>query len=144
MKMIELASGTSVWRGMDYYESKKVTDWTEISPTIYEGHVQGSAFEPYTVRIDTVHPRRSVCNCAFAAGRRVICKHMIALYFTAVPQAVQDFEDMVKQWEKEQEEQQQKHLAELRAYVRSLSKKELQEQLYNALLEIEDLNQRRW
>lgn len=69
---------------------------------------------------------------------------MIALYFTAIPQAVQDFEDMVKQWEKEQEEQQQKHLAELRAYVRSLSKKELQEQLYNALLEIEDLNQRRW
>lgn len=142
--MIELASGTSIWRGMDYYESEKVTDWTEISPTIYEGHVQGSASEPYTVRIETDHPRRSVCNCAFASGRRVICKHMIALYFTAVPQAVQDFEDMVKQWEKEQEEQQQKHLAELRAYVRSLSKKELQERLYNALLEIEDLSQRRW
>lgn len=33
------------------------------------------------------HPRKSICNCPHADGRRVICKHMIALLFTASPEA---------------------------------------------------------
>lgn len=33
------------------------------------------------------HPRKSKCNCPHADGRRVICKHMIALLFTASPEA---------------------------------------------------------
>mgnify|MGYP002644725577 CR=1 FL=1 len=41
----------------------------------------------YVVHIDKMHPRKSKCNCPFADGRRVVCKHMIALYFTAEPQA---------------------------------------------------------
>ena len=32
------------------------------------------------------HPRKSKCN-PHADGRRVICKHMIALLFTASPEA---------------------------------------------------------
>ncbi|NMB97839.1 MAG: hypothetical protein GYA02_14710 [Clostridiaceae bacterium] len=35
--------------------------------------------------INIVHPRKSKCNCPHADGRRVICKHMIALYFTVFP-----------------------------------------------------------
>ena len=35
------------------------------------------------------HPRKSKCNCPFAEGRRVVCKHMIALYFTIEPQAAE-------------------------------------------------------
>lgn len=46
-----------------------------------------SSNNKYVVHIDKKHPRKSKCNCPFADGRRVVCKHMIALYFTAEPQA---------------------------------------------------------
>lgn len=42
MGLIEIASGNSVWRGMDYYENKKVTLWNKMSEDIYEGVVNGS------------------------------------------------------------------------------------------------------
>ena len=47
----------------------------------------------YDTTIDFLHPKRSACNCPFAEGRRVICKHMIALYFTAVPNSFEHFEE---------------------------------------------------
>ena len=86
MGLIETASGNSVWRGMDYYKNHKVISWNRSGNATYDGVVSGSEGKTYNVHIDTVHPRKSVCNCAFAAGRRVVCKHMIALYFTAEPE----------------------------------------------------------
>ena len=80
----------------------------------------------------------------FAAGRRVICKHMIALYFTAEPTVVDEFLKKVEEWEKEEEEEERQHFEELREYVNSLSKVELQEQLYNALVELEDRRNGYW
>ena len=47
-------------------------------------------------------------------------------------------------WEKEEERQREKELAELRHYVQSLTKKELQERLLDALLEIGELRQDTW
>lgn len=91
MGLIEIASGSSVWSGMDYYNNKKVASWDLLEAGIYDGRVSGSEDNVYTVHIDTVHPRKSVCNCAFADGRRVVCKHMIALYFTVEPKAAEDF-----------------------------------------------------
>jgi len=85
MGLIEIASSNSVWRGMDYYENKKVISWNKSGDDIYDGIVSGSKGNSYAVHIDKAHPRRSVCNCPFADGRRVVCKHMIALYFTAEP-----------------------------------------------------------
>ncbi|WP_278296961.1 SWIM zinc finger family protein [Butyrivibrio sp. ob235] len=55
--------------------------------------------------MDKEHPRKSSCTCPFAEGRRVICKHMIALYFTAEPKAAEDFLKQVEEWEKEEEEE---------------------------------------
>ena len=69
---------------------------------------------------------------------------MIALYFTAEPQAAENFLRQVEEWEREEEERQKHHLAELRRYVNSLTKKELQEQLYDALLELEERRDRFW
>ena len=50
----------------------------------------------------------------------------------------------MEDWEKEEERQREKELAELRHYVQSLTKKELQERLLDALLEIEELRQDPW
>ena len=103
MGLIEIASGNSVWRGMDYYENKKVLSWDKSGNDTYDGTVSGSDGKIYSVHIDKAHPRRSVCNCAFAEGRRVVCKHMIALDFTAEPSAAEQFLEQVKEWKKEED-----------------------------------------
>ena len=144
MGLIEMASGNSVWRGMDYYERKMVCSWKKSGEEAYDGVVSGSEGNKYSVHIDKIHPRKSSCNCPFAEGRRVICKHMIALLFTAEPKAAKDFLRQVEEWEEEEKERERLHYKELREYVNGLSKKELQEQLYDALVELEDIRNRYW
>lgn len=140
MGLVEIASAKSVWRGMDYYNNKKVVSW-EISGTeCYDGEVSGNEGNTYTVHIDKGHPRKSTCSCPFAEGRRVVCKHMIALYFTAEPKAAKDFLKQVKEWEAEEEVREQQHYEDLKKYVKSLSKSELQDQLLNALVQLEERN----
>lgn len=144
MGLIEMASDNSVWRGMDYYEKKKVCSWKKSGEEAYDGVVSGSEGNKYSVHIDKVHPRKSSCNCPFAEGRRVICKHMVALLFTAEPKTAEDFLRQVEKWEQEEKERERLHYKELREYVNSLSKKELQERLYEALVELEDIRNRYW
>ncbi|MBP3870936.1 MAG: SWIM zinc finger family protein [Faecalicoccus sp.] len=140
MGFIDVASGKSIWRGLDYYENKKVISWHKTGDYTYEGQVEGNSHKQYSVMIDIDHPKRSTCTCPFADGRRVVCKHMIALYFTAIPQAAEDFMKEVEEYERQEELERQAHLESIRKYVNSLSKKELQERLYNALVELEEKN----
>ncbi|WP_408072383.1 SWIM zinc finger domain-containing protein [Butyrivibrio sp. JL13D10] len=142
MGLIEIASGNSVWRGMDYYNSKKVEEVEKTSDTTIDGTVRGENL--YRVHVDIAHPRKSSCTCPFADGRRVICKHMIALYFTAYPKAAEDFLKQVEEWEKEEEEEENRHYEELRDYVNSLSKSELQSLYLDALIELEERRNRYW
>ena len=144
MGLIELASANSVWRGMDYYEKKRVISWESSGDASYDGQVSGSNNQVYLVHIDKEHPRKSVCNCPFAAGRRVICKHMIALYFTAEPNVAKDFLRQAEEWEKEEEEREKQHYIDLKNYVDSLSKDDLRQELYDALVELEDIRSRYW
>ena len=144
MGLIEMASGSSVWRGMDYYERKMVCSWKKSGEEAYDGVVSGSEGNKYSVHIDKVHPRKSSCNCPFAEGRRVICKHMIALLFTAEPKTAEDFLRQVEKWEQEEKERERLHYKERREYVNSLPKKELQERLYDALVELEEIRNRYW
>ena len=138
MGLIETASANSIWRGMDYYEARKVISWEKTGTFAYDGIVSGSEGNKYTVHIETNHPRRSTCNCPFADGRRVVCKHMIALYFTAKPEAVDNFLKQVEKWEAEEQEREKQHYEDLRKYVNQLSKAELRERLYDALVELEE------
>ncbi len=63
---------------------------------------------------------------------------MIALYFTAEPKAAEDFLKEVEKWEAEEEERERQHYEDIKEYVKSLSKMELQEQLLDALLQLEE------
>ena len=144
MGLIEMASGNSVWRGMDYYNEKMVRSWEKTGADTYDGIVAGSGGNTYDVHIDTAHPRRSACNCPFAKDRRVICKHMIALYFTAEPKVAKDFLKQVEIWEAEEREEEQQHYEDLKKYVKSLSKAELQERLLEAMVQIEEQERNRW
>ncbi len=61
MGLVEIASNNSVWRGMDYYDNKKVVSWEPSGVGIYDGVVFGSGDNVYSVHIDTEHPRKSFC-----------------------------------------------------------------------------------
>ena len=49
MGLIETASANSVWRGMDYYENRKVVSWAQTGTFAYDGIVSGSEGNKYTV-----------------------------------------------------------------------------------------------
>lgn len=69
---------------------------------------------------------------------------MIALLFTAEPKAAEDFLKEVEKWEVAEEAREQQHYEDLKKYVRSLSKSELQEQLFDALVELEEIRNYYW
>ena len=87
------------------------------------------------MEIDKSHPKKSKCNCPFAEGRQVVCKHMIALLFTAEPKEAEDFIREVEEYEAEEELREQQRYEELRSYVYSLSKEELRRRYLDVLLQ---------
>ena len=132
MGLLSMASGVSVWRGYEYYLNKKVISNKQIEEYKYEGQAKGSNEEAYNVFIDIEHPRKSQCNCPHAFGTRIICKHMIALYFEAFPSEAEQYIKEVEQYEAEEEQREEELYEKVIQYIDSLSKKELQQ----ALLEI--------
>lgn len=144
MGLIEIAANKSIWRGIDYCKNDKVISWDIRGEGEIDGVVSGSNNEKYHVHIDEIHPRKSKCNCPFAKDRRVVCKHMIAIYFTAYPDKLTDFleyvEEQEKEWEREEELRWEEHIQDLYKTAKMLSKKELVEELVSAWIELEERN----
>ncbi len=138
MSMMSSASAASLWRGYEYYKDKKVKSLLKLSDDEYEGEVSGSQKEPYRTKIDVAHIRQSKCNCPHADGKRVICKHMIALFFTAFPKEAENYIKEVEAYEREEEEREKEHYKEIRTYVYGLSKDELRQELINYIMESEE------
>lgn len=138
MGLIDLASGKSLWRGMDYYEKKMVIAVCKVAENKYTGIVKGSEDNEYEVVLDFAHPRRSTCTCPFAAGRRVICKHMVAAYFSVFPDEAKRIVKEAEEYEIEFEKQQENERKEIKKYVYSLSKAELRERLLEYMLDEHD------
>lgn len=138
MSIRTIASSASAWRGYEYYTEKKVLSFSQTGDDEYTGEVAGAASAPYQVKINTAHVRQSKCNCPHADGRRVICKHMVALFFAVFPDEAENYMEEVEEYEREEEQRMEDHYAALRSYVKSLSKKELQDQLFEALAELSD------
>ena len=148
MRFLSAASGKSVWRGLDYHHAGRVKSVRQTGPSEYEGEVWGGAPEPYHVRIDVDHPRRSVCDCPHAKDRLVVCKHKVALFFAAFPDAEGEFLREVEEEEREYEAEMERWKAERRrrieAYVKGLSASEARAQLVEALIDIEDMARSQW
>ena len=85
MGLLENARYASIERGYDYYKRGNVISFKQTSENEYEGKVSGSAEKPYDVHINIIHLKKSFCNCPFAEGNRKVCKHKIAIYFSAFP-----------------------------------------------------------
>lgn len=67
------------------YSNNRLNIFLRLSDGQYKGFVDGSGNEPYEVYIDVNHPRKSHCNCPHANGKRIVCKHQVAVFFKAFP-----------------------------------------------------------
>ena len=135
MGLIELANGNSLWHGYDYYEAKMVKDVTRLSNHEIEGKVSGSNGKHYATIINTKHPRTSKCSCPHANGRRVICKHMVALYFTAYPEEAKKLLGAAKAYEIEEEKRQEERENAVVKYISRMKKDDLQQTLLTLLFD---------
>lgn len=133
MGILNLASGDSCWRGYRYYEEKRVLELRRPDGTHLQARVAGSGAEPYNVTLDLEHIRRSSCDCPLAAGRRVICKHMVSAYFTAFPEEAKKYYADVLRAEREWEVEQAALADKLERYVRTLKRKDAQDKLLEVL-----------
>ena len=133
MGLIDLASSNSLWRGVDYYQSKNVKKIKKISDDEYNSIVSGT--EEYNVHIDINHPRKSTCTCPFAAGRRVICKHMVATFFTVYPEEAERIIKEEQEYEEAEERLFEKHLEEVKEYVNGLTDDEVRALLIDKLMD---------
>ena len=135
MGLLECASGASVWRGYDYYKEKKVVSLEVTGENIYSATVAGSSSEPYSVELHIDHPRKSKCNCPHADGKRIICKHIIATYFTVLPKEAERFYAEAMAYQEEEERRSEELADKVCHYVRHMKKAELQEALLQILFD---------
>lgn len=135
MGLLECTSGASLWRGYDYYTEKQVNIVEKVSDSVYRAIVSGNCASSYTVEIDIAHPRKSRCNCPHANGRKIICKHMVALYFTVFPKEAERIYNEALENEKEEEIYQEQMENKLIKCVHGMKKDELCEALLTLLFD---------
>ena len=92
MSILSSASRVSVDRGYDYYKKNKVLSSVQLNESEYEGIVEGSNKNAYSVKINKAKTKKSQCSCPFANGN-TICKHMVALYFITSPDEALEYEE---------------------------------------------------
>lgn len=135
MGLINLASGKSAWHGYEYYQKNRVMKKEQIDEDSIYGEVSGSGQKTYYVTINLAHPRSSSCDCPHANGKRIVCKHMVALYFAAFPDAAQEYYDEVMQAAEDAETWRKRMEELLIAHVRKMKKSDLQESLLQLLFD---------
>ena len=135
MGLLECASGASVWRGYDYYKEKKVVEIEEIGENIFSAKVLGNSGNTYSVELNIDHPRKSKCNCPHADGKRIICKHIVAAYFTLFPEEAEKLYAEALAYEEEESKREEEIANKVCYRVRKMKKTELQETLLRLLFD---------
>ena len=133
-------------RGYDYYKNGKVIDCMCESDNQYKGLVEGSYNNFYKVSIDLKNPYNSRCDCPYAKDNKNICKHMIALLFTASEEAVFEYEtENFNEYDEEYEEEYDEYLRYYNNYSdrENIRDKFIEPIFYDELLNdfIEDLTE---
>lgn len=135
MSILSVASGQSVYRGYEYFQEKKVLQMEQAGEGVIKAVVAGNDGSTYESLVDISHPRRSQCSCPHAAGKRIVCKHMVAVYFTAFPAEAKKYITELESFWEEEEQRQQEREERLIWYVRKMKKTELQEALLQVLFD---------
>ncbi|MBE6946242.1 MAG: SWIM zinc finger family protein [Ruminococcaceae bacterium] len=133
MGVIECASGNSLWRGYDYYKEKQVKQLKEIGNRIYSATVMGSANNFYSVELNLDHPRKCTCDCPHANGKRIICKHIVATYFTVLPEEADRLYAETIAYQEEEAKHQEQLENKVIEYVNKMKKADLAQTLLELL-----------
>lgn len=75
------------------------------------------------------------CNCPHANGKRIICKHIVAAYFTAFPEEAEKFYAEAMAYQEEEEKRQEELSDKVCHYVWHMKKDELQQVLLQLLFD---------
>ena len=135
MGILECASGASIWRGYDYFKEKKVKNIEEIREEVFSAKVKGSSNEEYSIELDINHPRKSKCNCPHADGKRIVCKHIVATYFTVFPNEAETFYEEAMNYQEEEEKRQEELSDKVIEYVCKMKKADLCQSLLELLFD---------
>lgn len=68
MGIISCASGSSCWRGLDYYKNNKVTKLNRITDFEFSAIIDWT--KKYDVYLNIEHPKKSKCNYPLANGKK--------------------------------------------------------------------------
>lgn len=134
MGFVDLASLSSLFKGVEYYRENRVFLFTKESEHVYRGKAKGRSDQIYDVKIDLEHPRQSRCSCPHANGRRVVCKHQVALYLMAFPEEYEKYEKQLQSYEEDEELELQEEISDIIAYVASLSESDVRDELVRMLI----------
>ena len=127
MGIISCASASSCWKGLEYYKNKSIKNIKKITDVEYTSTVLGN--KEYSVYLNLKNPRKSTCDCPLANGKRIICKHIVATYFTVVPNSAKEFEEEQNRLQIEYEEYQENEYKNTIKFINKMSKDELVEEL---------------
>ena len=139
MGMREMCSYNSYWRGLEYFENNRVKTINKINEYEYEAEVEGT--KNYHVHLNINHPRKSTCTCPHAAGKSIICKHKMAVYFSIFPDEAQEaidernryyehLEEREREYEKKAEEIRKRY----KELVDELPEEEVRRRLVNYMV----------
>ena len=142
MGLIDIASSKSVWRGLDYYKQNKVLSYEQNEDGTYEGEVQGSGKDNYHVHLDMIHPRSSTCNCPLADGKKIICKHIVAVSFCIDETEVDRFKNEKTIYASEEEERRAKEYDRYMSMAKCMSMKELRDAFVETMIELEEIRRK--
>ncbi|MDD3938669.1 MAG: SWIM zinc finger family protein [Bacilli bacterium] len=138
MGILESASSASFWRGFYYYRNHAVKQFAKVADRVYAGTVSGGS--DYHVVIDLDHVRNSTCDCPHASGKRIVCKHKVALYFAVFPKEAKKAEKSLQEAKKREEERManydkayEKIRQEVKEYVDSMPIEDLKERLISMI-----------
>lgn len=133
MSLLSCTSNQSAWRGYHYYLNRKVQSVKRISSTQFQGTVSGSDGKTYDVFIDVEHPRLSSCTCPHAAEKQIVCKHQIALFFSAFPLEATKYYKEATEHEREQEQLYEEQENQVIDCVDNMTRDQLQQVLLQVL-----------
>ncbi len=137
MALIDIAASKTVWRGIEYYNQGKVISWDKNEDGTYDARVAGSDDGEYLVHVDLEHPRKSTCNCPFANGKRIICKHMVAVSLCVDSSEAERFKKELTPYHSLEEEVDSRSYDRYLRFAKMMSKEELREAYAEAMLELE-------
>ena len=135
MGLLECAGRASAWRGYEYFREKRVRDVKQLGGGVFTAAVSGNSPSPYSVELHMDHPKKSTCNCPFADGKKIICKHIVATYFTVLPEEAERFYTAVLAYEEEEEKRQEALSESVIRYVCNMKKSDLQQTLLELLFD---------